>query len=62
MPREIHIKDKHIYLNEYDIAPFVADIEVVSKERVIVTLVGNVSDEREKKVVKDGNRKNSRKA
>jgi len=61
MPRNINITEQHLYLNEYDIAPFVVEMEVVG-ERVIVTLLGDVSDLREikqdkKKAVKDGNRK-----
>ena len=48
MAREIVITDQHVYLNEHDISAFVAEKEVVGKERVKITLIGKVSDLREK--------------
>ena len=45
----IRITDGHIFLNEYDIAPFVDRKSIkINDDRVTLVLLGDVVDEREK--------------
>ena len=45
----IKITDGHIFLNEYDIAPFVDKKSIkVDGDRVTLVILGDVVDEREK--------------
>lgn len=45
---KIRITDSHIYLDEYDISPFVVGGSLqIDGEQVVVRLIGEVRDERE---------------
>lgn len=47
---KIRITEQHIYLDDYDISPFVVGGSLkIDGEQVIVRLIGDVKDEREPK-------------
>ena len=38
----------HIYIDEQDVSKYVVEVEVISNERVKLTLVAKIKDERQK--------------